>query len=135
MARATAFPEIKVTRVYPEVIDEWYGVNVDFDWVKPFDARAFREAVRDEERAWFAAHPREMHVGTFPLEKAIGQHIASRVVASPQWAEFYSKPRSVRAEEYEDGPTRIVTIPRFGERDFDSWDFNERGGYASASTR
>ena len=114
------FPPLRVTKIYPQHVDEWYGVGVEFRWAAPFDIEAHREATRSEGDAWFAAHPRKMHTGLFPLEKAIGDHITAQITRSPQWIEFFSKPQRV---------------PQFTARDIDNWDFDAQGGTASASTR
>lgn len=115
-----SFPGLRVTKIYPERVDEWYGVAVRFEWVRPFDFDAYQEAVRAEQEAWFLANPKKMHVGLFPLEKVAADHIRREITQSPQWIDFYSKPQRV---------------PRFTARDIDNWDFDGRGGYASASTR
>ena len=114
------FPPLRVTKIRPMSVDEWYGVSVEFQWARPFDIEAHREAARSEESAWFAANPKKMHVGLFPLEKAMGDHITAAITQSPQWIEFFSKPQR---------------MPRFTARDIDNWDFDELGGTASASTR
>lgn len=114
------FPPLRVTKVRPENVDEWRGVAVEFQWVRPFNREAHREAARNEENAWFAANPKKMHVGLFPLEKAMGDHITTAITQSPQWIDFFSKPQR---------------MPRFTARDIDNWDFDELGGTASAMTR
>lgn len=113
-----AFPALRVTYINEEQVDEWYGVAVRFEWVKHFDIDAYQQAARAEEAAWFKIH--KVHAGLFPLEKAMGDHIRREVTRSPQWIEFFSKPRS---------------IPRFAAKDIDNWEFDELGGTASASTR
>ena len=114
------FPSLRVTKIRPERVDEWYGVGVEFRWVRPLDIEAYREAARNEADAWFAANPKKAHVGLFPLEKVMGDHIRTEITRSPQWIEFFSKPQG---------------MPRFTARDIDNWDFEGQGGTASASTR
>lgn len=114
-----SFPALRVTKVYPERVDEWYGVGVEFRWVRPLDVEAHRRASRAEEEAWFADSHRT-HVGLFPLERAMGDHIRREIARSPQWVEFFARQRS---------------MPRFTERDIDNWSFDAQGGTASASTR
>jgi hypothetical protein len=117
-AHQVNFPALRVTTIYEERVDEWYGVSVRFKWSRPFNIDAYRQATRAEEDTWFKTN--KVHAGLFPLEKAMGDHIRREVTRSPQWIEFFSKPRS---------------IPRFTERDIDNWDFDEQGGTASANTR
>ena len=114
------FPPLRVTKIRPMSVDEWYGVSVEFQWARPLDIEGHREAERDEQRAWFAANPKKAHGGLFPLEKAIGDHITAEIARSPQWIEFFSKPQH---------------IPRFTAQDIDNWDFDGQGGTAYASTR
>ncbi len=122
LAKAARFPSLRVTKVHPERVDEWYGVNAKFEWTTPFDVEAFHRATAAESRAWFDANPRQMHVGGFPLEKAIGEHIRREVARSSEWADFFAK-------------TPRTQIARFTERDITDWGFDAHGGWASASTR
>jgi hypothetical protein len=116
----THLPSLRVTKIRPEFIDEWYGVHADFQWTEPFDLEAYRDATRAEEHAWFKANPHKMHAGLFSLEKTMGDHIRREIAHSPQWTAFFSKPQKVS---------------RFGEKDIDNWEFDALGGWASASDR
>jgi hypothetical protein len=131
----SSFPPLRVTRVYPVATDEWYGVQADFEWAKLFDVQAYREAVKAELMAWRVSHPNEGDLFRYPVQVALDQHIKRQIVGSPQWAEFYSRPRKIVTQQYEGGPEIAVTIPRFAEEDIRDLDFDERGGSASANTR
>lgn len=119
VGKASTFPTLRVTAIYPEYVDEWYGVRVNFQWARPLDMTAYRQMAQAEEEDWFRSHPGRMHVGPFPLEKAMGEHIGREITRSPQWTEFFSKSR----------------IPRFTAQGIDNWNFDEQGGTASAGTR
>lgn len=134
-----SFPPLQVTKIYPEGVDEWYGVAVRFDWAGPFDYAAYKKALSAESKSWFDAHPRQMHVGTWPLEERMADHIRREIGRSPEWAEFWTKPHKVRVyDEYADddeGSSSVVTLPKFSVSDIDQWDVHEQGGNASASSR
>ena len=119
--KTIVFPPLRVTAIRPSFVDEWYGVHVDFEWNKPFNEAAYRGAVRAEENFWFETNPRKMHVGGFPLEKAMADHIRKEIGRSPQWIEFFSKPQK--------------GIGRFDAKAIDNWEFDAHGGWASASDR
>lgn len=133
----TAFkpPTIRDIRIAPEAIDEWYGINVRVTWTEPFPWKAWQDAIRQEENDWFEAHPRQCHVGPWDAERSVVEAVVRQIVQHPAYAEFYAVPRRVRCEEYEDGPERVVTIPRFTERSFSDWGITEQGGWFSASDR
>jgi len=102
--------QIRVASVRPSVVDEWFGVEVRFDWVIP------------PEKRW-----------TDDIDLA--HQVAAQIVKSPEYAAFYSKPTRVTCEEYEDGPPRQVTLPRFQAEDFVDWNFSSTGGWMTASDR
>lgn len=129
------FPEIKEIRVVPETIDEWYGVEVRVTWKEPFDYIAFSREVKAEYDLWFKQNPGRCHVGAWPLEEALHDHVVNQVLAHPAWAKFYEKPRFVICEDGGDGPERRVQIPRFKCADFCHWEFNTDDGWVSASYR
>lgn len=128
------FPSLQVTKVRPEGVDEWYGVRVDFKWKAPFDYEAYKRELNAETKTWFGSNPRQMHVGLWPLEEKMGAHIRREIGRSPEWAEFWTKPHTVRIYDDESGSS-TVTLPKFSERDIEQWDVYEQGGSASASDR
>ncbi len=130
-----AFPVVDKVTVRPSTVDEWYGVDVNVRWKEKFDYHGFLHAVREEEDRWFAEHPREMHVGPWPLMRTFVDRALVQVLAHPAWERFYAEPRTVTCEEYEDGPERRIQIPRFRASDFSDWEFTEWEGWFHASTR
>ena len=138
-ASSVTFPPLRVTKIYPEGVDEWYGVGIRFDWAGRFDYDAYKKALRAESKSWFDAHPRQMHVGLWPIEEKMAEHIRREIGRSPEWAEFWTKPHKVRVyDEYADddeGSSSVVTLPKFSTSDIDQWDVHEQGGNASASSR
>lgn len=106
-------PEVATVKVTTSTVDEWYGIDVDVTWKEPLNCKGF---------AW-------------EDEKKIRDHVVRQVLTRPEWAEYYSKTHKVSCQEYEDGPERIVTIPRFDSDEFCDYQFSERGGWLSASTR
>lgn len=136
-ASELTFPPLQVTKIYPQGIDEWYGVGIRFNWAGPFDYSAYKKALNAESKAWFDAHPRQMHVGLWPLEKKMEDHLLREIGRSPEWAEFWTTPHTVRIYDQDDdeGGSSVVTLPKFSIRDIDQWDVHEQGGNASASSR
>lgn len=128
-------PTVATIEIRSSTVDEWYGIDVDVTFVEPFAAAAFREAVEAEKQAWFAANPRQAHVGPWPLERGLFDHVVSQVIGSAAWETFYATPRRVTCEEYEDGPEREVVIPRFRAADFGEFDWRTDGAWLSASDR
>ena len=126
---------IEIVSVRPTAVDEWYGTVVRFRWPAGFDHRAFGQADHEYSRKWFAENPGRFHVGQWPHEKRLRDRVVRLVMASPEYAAFYETPRRVRCEQYEDGPPRVVHIPRWREGDFSDWDFSEGGGWIEASGR
>jgi hypothetical protein len=110
-------PALTVTKVHPYRVDEWVGVQANFQWKKPFDKHAFTKALNEEKVAWFNAHPGQMHVGMFPLEEYITNHISREIARSKEWA-AYAKPH-----------------PPLPASHIDDWHYDERGGSASHSER
>lgn len=131
----TKFPEIKEITVRTETVDEWYGIEVRVTWKESFDYIAFSREVKAEYTAFNNANPKSCHVGPWPLEKALRDHVVQQVLAHPAYEAYYAKTHFATCEDGEDGPERRVQIPRFTEQDFCDWDFTSTGGWLSASDR
>lgn len=128
-------PKIATMTVKSDACDEWYGVEVRVTWEKPFDYIAHSRWVKEEQDEWFKKNPKSCHVGPWERERKLRDHVVAQVLARPEWEAYYATPHRVRCEEYEDGPERIVTIPRFTATDFCDWGFSTDGGWLSASDR
>lgn len=128
-------PEIATMSVKSDACDEWYGVEVRVTWKEPFDYLAYSRWVKEEQDAFFKANPRWMRVGPWERERVLRDHVVRQALARPEWEAYYAKPRKVSCEQYEDGPERVVTIPRFDDSDFCDWGFSNDGGWIAASTR
>lgn len=129
------FPAIKEITVKTSVVDEWYGVEVRVTWQEPFDDIAHSREVHAEQGRWFNQFPKTCHVGPWPLEQALRDHVVKQVLAHPAWEAYYAKPRFATCEDGEDGPERRVQIPRFKANDFHDWGFHTNDGWLSASDR
>lgn len=120
-------------------VDEWYGFTAEFHWTDAGKARhaAVLKAKRDLDlRGLRGREWQNAHVATDRLEITLAREIAAEVLASPEAAEFFSKPHKVEVEEHGGGrPNGLRTIPRFTPTDFSDWDFWADGGSISASDR
>jgi glutamine synthetase len=128
-------PTIATMTVKSDACDEWYGVEVRVTWKEPFDYPAYSRWVKEEQDAYWKANPKAMRVGPWERERVLRDHVVRQVLARPEWEAYYATPHRVRCEQYEDGPERVVTIPRFNDQDFSDWSFSKDGGWLAASDR
>jgi hypothetical protein len=107
---------IQNVRVRTMTVDEWYGIEVQFDWATPL------ETVPDE----FSADARRLFATILPF-----------VLSSEAYATYYANPHQVSVDENgSDTTQRVRTIPRFSRPEqFEQFDFTRTGGYLLASQR
>jgi hypothetical protein len=128
-------PTIRTLRVYPEVVDEWYGIRVEVTWERPFDSALLDRIRNRQQREFSEAHPACVLVGDWPVDYQVSKHVISQVLSHPAYREFWQTEHHVCCQEYEDGPTREVVIPQFSSREFQHSAWRRDGGDLGASRR
>ena len=117
--------QIKVTAVWPESVDEWYGVGVRFEWVgEPPTLPSGRLYANDGSPV--AAERRAFEVS-----------LARQVLASPEFAAFFSKPRAITvwANGSDPTPTQARIPSRWSADGYDALSLTPQGGQISWSER
>ncbi|MDD3040410.1 hypothetical protein [Bacteroides sp.] len=104
--------EVEITNIYATVVDEWYGVGIEFNFTSPIEMVPSKNDSPNFARS-----------------------IIRTIVNSPEYERYFKTEHRVWVEEYEDGPETEVVIPKFQESHFDHWQFTSKGGFVGASTR
>jgi len=107
-------------RLTPLSIDEWWGIEIDFNWKQ-----------KDFYKKWLKSTGGDQKAEIELMEK-----VAAEAKKSPQWKAFMKKFNKISVDRSSIDNSQVTQyIPNFNPRDFDDWNFNDVGGNISATTR